>query len=114
MCIVVDQRVDNNFCLSVCYALCPLSSTEFVEPPPNKIPGYATVPKGDSNVHGATKLRWVSRKRARGCWLNSNVSGRDPIAGSSEHGHETSDSIKWVNTTTGRATVSFSSTTLSQ
>ena len=22
--------------------LCPLSSTEFVEPPPNKIPGYAT------------------------------------------------------------------------
>ena len=23
-------------------SLCPLSSTEFVEPPPNKIPGYAT------------------------------------------------------------------------
>jgi len=22
--------------------LCPLSSTEFVDPPPNKIPGYAT------------------------------------------------------------------------
>ena len=27
-------------------SLCPLSSTEFVEtPPPNEIPGYATVPK---------------------------------------------------------------------
>ena len=24
-------------------SLCPLSSSEFVEPPPNKIPGYATV-----------------------------------------------------------------------
>jgi hypothetical protein len=24
-------------------SLCPLSSTEFVEPPPNKIPGYVTV-----------------------------------------------------------------------
>jgi hypothetical protein len=23
-------------------SLCPLSSTEFVEPPPKKIPGYAT------------------------------------------------------------------------
>ena len=23
-------------------SVCPLSSTEFVEPPPNKIPGYAT------------------------------------------------------------------------
>ena len=29
-------------------SLCPLSSTEFVEPPPNKIPGYAT-----DGVHGA-------------------------------------------------------------
>jgi hypothetical protein len=26
-------------------SLCPLSSTEFVEPPPNKIPGYATDPR---------------------------------------------------------------------
>ena len=28
------------------FSLCPLSSTEFVEPPPplNKIPGYATAP----------------------------------------------------------------------
>ena len=25
-------------------SLCPLSSTEFVETPPNKIPGYAIVP----------------------------------------------------------------------
>ena len=27
-------------------SLCPLSSTEFVDPPPNKIPGYATAKNG--------------------------------------------------------------------
>ena len=32
---------------------CPLSSTEFVEPPPNKIPGYATV-----NHHAENAMWW--------------------------------------------------------
>ena len=34
-------------------SLCPLSSTEFVEPPPppNKIPGYATEPKSFQTFH---------------------------------------------------------------
>ena len=33
-------------------SLCPLSSTEFVEPPRKKIPGYATADEASSDNYG--------------------------------------------------------------
>jgi len=41
-------------------SLCPLSSTEFVEPPPNKIPGYAT--------GQAVTLHNIPERRRPGGW----------------------------------------------
>jgi len=42
-------------------SLCPLSSTEFVELPPNKVPGYAT---GTESDFTRTFAPWIGGTRA--------------------------------------------------
>jgi len=40
-------------------SICPLSSTEFVEPPPNKIPGYATA---SDSTNGNETIKTLTRE----------------------------------------------------
>ena len=52
-------------------SLCPLSSTEFVDPPrpPNKIPGYATGCWGPSSGLDVEKRKYFAPSESWTCWL---------------------------------------------
>ena len=72
------------------HSLCPLSSTEFVEPPPrNKTPGYTTVNKcpkflaGPSLLYANSTVVWDTIKYTScisvGCWDIAEIKSRQEL-----------------------------------
>jgi hypothetical protein len=66
----------------------------------------------DLDVNGRVILKWILKKMVGECRLDSCGSGWRSVAGSCEHGNDSSHSVKRGNSLTNLATIKVSRKTL--